>query len=126
MARLWPVFVRAHHAGLAGFQTRSAWLKRRKCPICAREVRQRKVGWLPSGSQRYGCYLYGCRYTPEKKHHTCNTRARQKAAPMGVDGTNLGRWTLRFHQDKNRLDIIPRGGNRWNLGSPPGGNKPAV
>jgi len=62
-----------------------------KCPKCASEVKQHKVGKLPSGSQRYRCYLCGCKYTPEKKPHTYSAEVRQKAVQMYVDGINLRR-----------------------------------
>jgi len=62
-----------------------------KCPKCASEVKQHKVGKLPSGSQRYRCYLCGCKYTPEKKMHSYSAEVRQKAVQMYVDGINLRR-----------------------------------
>lgn len=62
-----------------------------KCPKCAREDKQHKVGKLPSGSQRYRCYLCGCKYTPEKKAHAYSDEVRQKAVQLYVDGTNLRR-----------------------------------
>ena len=62
-----------------------------KCPKCASEVKQHKVGKLPSGSQRYRCYLCGCKYTPEKKQHSYGAEIRQKAVQMYVDGVNLRR-----------------------------------
>jgi transposase-like protein len=62
-----------------------------KCPKCASEIKQHKVGKLPSGSQRYRCYLCGYKYTPEKKTRSYNAEVRQKAVQMYVDGINLRR-----------------------------------
>src|SRR5512136_3234685 len=62
-----------------------------RCPKCASEVKQHKVGKLSSGSQRYRCYLCGCKYTPEKKPHSYSAEIRQKAVQMYVDGINLRR-----------------------------------
>jgi len=62
-----------------------------RCPKCASEVKQHKVGKLPSGSQRYRCYLCGCKYTPEKKPHSYSAEVRRKAVQMYVDGINLRR-----------------------------------
>jgi transposase-like protein len=62
-----------------------------KCPKCASEVKQHKVGRNASGSQRYRCYLCGCKYTPEKKPHAYDAVIRQKAVQLYVDGMNLRR-----------------------------------
>ena len=62
-----------------------------KCPKCGSEEKQHKVGKLPSGSQRYRCYLCGCKYTPEKKPHSYDEEFRKKAVQLYVDGMNLRR-----------------------------------
>ena len=62
-----------------------------KCPRCASEIKQHKIGKNPSGSQRYRCYLCGCKYTPEKKPFAYDEKFRQKAVQMYVDGINLRR-----------------------------------
>jgi transposase len=62
-----------------------------KCPKCGSEEKQHKVGKLPSGSQRYRCYLCGCKYTPEKKPHSYDEEFRKKAVQLFVDGMNLRR-----------------------------------
>jgi len=62
-----------------------------KCPKCESEVKQHKVGKNTSGSQRYRCYLCGCKYTPEKKPHSYDPEFRQRAVQLYVDGMNLRR-----------------------------------
>ena len=62
-----------------------------KCPKCGSEEKQHKVGKNPSGSQRYRCYLCGCKYTPEKKPHSYDEAFRKKAVQLYVDGMNLRR-----------------------------------
>jgi transposase len=62
-----------------------------KCPKCGSEEKQHKVGKLPSGSQRYRCYLCGCKYTPEKKPYSYDEEFRKKAVQLYVDGMNLRR-----------------------------------
>ena len=62
-----------------------------KCPKCGKEEKQHKVGKLPSGSQRYRCYLCGCKYTPEKKPYSYDEEFRKKAVQLYVDGMNLRR-----------------------------------
>jgi transposase-like protein len=62
-----------------------------KCPKCDSEIKQHKIGKNPCGSQRYRCYLCGCKYTPDKKAHAYDKAFRQKAVQMYVDGINLRR-----------------------------------
>jgi len=62
-----------------------------KCPKCGSEERQHKVGKNPWESQRYRCYLCGCKYTPEKKLHSYDAQFRQKTVQLYVDGMNLRR-----------------------------------
>ncbi len=57
-----------------------------KCPKCASEHKQHKIGKLPSGSQRYQCYLCGCKYTPEKKPRGYPQEIRQKALQLVLEG----------------------------------------
>lgn len=62
-----------------------------KCPKCGREEKQNKVDKNPSGSQRYRCYMCGCKYTPEKKSCSYDEEFREKAVQLHVDGMNLRR-----------------------------------
>ena len=63
-----------------------------KCPKCGSEIKQHKVGKNASGSQRYRCYLCGCKDTPEKKPHAYDATFRQKAVQLYIDGMNLRRF----------------------------------
>ncbi|MCX7608673.1 MAG: helix-turn-helix domain-containing protein, partial [Anaerolineales bacterium] len=78
----------------------------RKCSKCASEVKQPKVGKLPSGSQRYRCSLCGCKYTPEKKPHAYSLEVRQKAVQMYVDGAN-------FRRIARHLGVNPQSVANW-------------
>jgi transposase-like protein len=63
----------------------------RKCPKCARETKQHKIGFTQSGSQRYKCQHCECRYTPEPKPHGYPDEVRQRAVRMYLDGLNFRR-----------------------------------
>ena len=62
-----------------------------KCPKCARVDKQHKIGKTAAGSQRYRCYLCGCKYTPVKKARGYSPEVRQEAVQLYVDGMNLRR-----------------------------------
>jgi transposase-like protein len=62
-----------------------------KCPKCGSNDKQHKIGKTRAGSQRYRCYLCGCKYTPLKKPHGYGSEIRQKAIQLYVDGMNLRR-----------------------------------
>jgi transposase-like protein len=74
-----------------------------KCPKCESIVKQHKVGKNASGSQRYRCYLCGCKYTPDKKPHAYSVEVRQKAVQLYVDGMNLRR--IGRHLDVNHQSV---------------------
>src|SRR5512141_1236221 len=61
------------------------------CPHCQRSEQQVKVGFNPSGSQRYLCKDCRRKYTPERKPRGYAEAIRQAAVQMYVDGTNLRR-----------------------------------
>ena len=62
-----------------------------RCPKCKRSDKQHKVGQTRAGSQRYRCYLCGCKYTPVRKVHGYSAELRRKAIRLYVDGMNLRR-----------------------------------
>lgn len=62
-----------------------------RCPKCESEEKQHKIGKTVAGSQRYRCYLCGCKYTPAKKPRGYSFEIRQKAIQLYVDGMNLRR-----------------------------------
>ena len=79
-----------------------------KCPKCGSEEKQHKVGKNPSGSQRYRCYVCGCKYTPEKKPHSYDEAFRKKAVQLYVDGMNLRRIGRHLGvQSSKRIGLIP-------------------
>src|SRR3972149_11442357 len=61
------------------------------CPRCQQTERQNKVGKTQSGSQRYCCMQWGCKYTPEPKQHGYPDEVRKQALQLYVDGMNLRR-----------------------------------
>jgi transposase len=62
-----------------------------KCPHGHRSDQQVKVGFNPSGSQRYRCN--GCRrkYTPEPAAHGYSEAIRRQALQLYIDGMNYRR-----------------------------------
>jgi len=62
-----------------------------KCPRCESTSKQHKIGKTTAGSQRYRCYLCGCKYTPIQKARGYRSELRQKAIQLYVDGMNLRR-----------------------------------
>jgi transposase-like protein len=62
-----------------------------KCPKCASVDKQHKIGKTAAGSQRYRCYLCGCKYTPIKKARGYSPEVHQEAIQLYVDGMNLRR-----------------------------------
>jgi transposase-like protein len=63
----------------------------KKCPHCQDEQQQVKIGYNPSGSQRYLCKVCRRKYTPEPKEHGYSQAVRQVALKLYVDGMNLRR-----------------------------------
>jgi transposase len=61
------------------------------CPRCEETRTQHKIGKTPAGSQRYRCYVCGCKYTPVKKVRGYGPEMRRKAVQLYVDGMNLRR-----------------------------------
>lgn len=62
-----------------------------RCPRCESTTKRHKIGKSSAGSQRYRCYLCGCKYTPIKKTRGYSGEVRQKAMQLYVDGMNLRR-----------------------------------
>jgi len=62
-----------------------------KCPRCESTTKQHKIGKTSAGSQRYRCYVCGCKYTPVKKARGYPAEVRQKAVQLYVDGMNQRR-----------------------------------
>jgi transposase-like protein len=61
------------------------------CPYCSDTQRQVKVGFNPSGTQRYLCKACGRKYTPEPKFQGYGDDLRRQAVRLYVDGLNLRR-----------------------------------
>jgi len=61
------------------------------CPHCHHRDRQLKVGWNPSGSQRYQCAFCRRQYTPHPTPQGYDDTIRQQAIRFYVDGMNLRR-----------------------------------
>lgn len=62
-----------------------------ECPHCHRSDQQVKVGFNPSGSQRYRCNGCGRKYTPEPAPHGYPEALRRQAVQGYVDGMNFRR-----------------------------------
>jgi transposase-like protein len=62
-----------------------------KCPKCNSTEKQHKIGKTAAGSQRYRCYLCGCKYTPIQKARCYGSEVRQEAVRLYIDGMNLRR-----------------------------------
>jgi len=61
------------------------------CPHCYRSEQQVKVGYNPSGSQRYKCKVCARKYTPERKPQGYAPEIRAAAVRQAVDGGNYRR-----------------------------------
>jgi transposase-like protein/IS1 family transposase len=61
----------------------------RKCPRCANETKQHKIGFTQSGSQRYKWEHCSRRYTPVPKAAGYPEALRQRAVRMYLDGLNF-------------------------------------
>src|SRR5687767_9913772 len=61
------------------------------CPHCQRSEQQVKVGYNPSGSQRYLCRACRRKYTPEPTARGYSEAVRQEALRLYVDGMNQRR-----------------------------------
>ena len=62
-----------------------------KCPQCASNKQQHKVGKTRAGSQRLRCYACKHTYTPKKKPRGYPVEVRRRAMRFYVDGMNLRR-----------------------------------
>ena len=62
-----------------------------KCPHCAHTDGQLKIGFNPSGSQRYLCKTCQRKYTPEPKPQGYAEAVHRQALALYVDGMNLRR-----------------------------------
>src|SRR5436190_22237923 len=62
-----------------------------KCPHCASEAQQIKIGFSRSGSQRWLCKVCRRQYTPESKQHGYGEAMHQPALAHHVDGLNYRR-----------------------------------
>jgi transposase-like protein len=62
-----------------------------RCPHCQGSERQVKVGYNPSGSQRYLCRACGRKYTPVPSVHGYSEPVRQEALRLYGDGMNQRR-----------------------------------
>jgi transposase-like protein len=62
-----------------------------KCPHCHRSDQQVKVGFNPSGSQRYLCKHCRRKHTPEPVQRGYDDAVRRQALQWYVDGMNFRR-----------------------------------
>ena len=62
-----------------------------QCPHCQRTEQQVKVGYNPSGSQRYLCRACQRKYTPQPKEAGYPEALRRQALALYVDGLNYRR-----------------------------------
>jgi transposase len=60
-----------------------------RCPKCDSTTRQDKIGKTEAGSQRYKCFVCGCRYTPVKKPRGYDPEMRRQAVDLYINGMNL-------------------------------------
>jgi transposase-like protein len=61
------------------------------CPSCHDTDRQVKVGFNPSGTQRFLCKACGRKYPPQPKFQGYGDDIRRQAVRLCVDGLNLRR-----------------------------------
>ena len=61
------------------------------CPHCQQTEKQVKVGFNPSGSQRYLCRFCQRKYTPYPHEVGHKASLRQQAIKMSLDGLNQRR-----------------------------------
>jgi len=60
-----------------------------KCPRCGAREKQYKVGFNPSGSQKYRCYVCGKNYTPEPTPNGYPPEVRLKAIQLYLEGNSF-------------------------------------
>src|SRR5262245_24542976 len=77
-----------------------------KCPHCQKADQQVKVGFNPSGSQRYLCKGCQRKYTPLPKEQDYNDDLRQQAVRLYVDGLN-------FRRIARQLNVHHQNGINW-------------
>ncbi len=61
------------------------------CPYCHDTKHQVKVGFNPSGTQRFLCKACHRKYTPQPKRQGYDDETRRQALRLYVDGMNLRR-----------------------------------
>jgi transposase-like protein len=76
------------------------------CPHCQRTEQQVKIGFNPSGSQRYRCKVCRRKYTPKPKPQGYSAALRQRAVQMYVDGLN-------FRRIARHLKVAPQSVVNW-------------
>ncbi len=76
------------------------------CPYCHGPDQQVKVGFNPSGSQRYLCKLCTRKYTPKPNTQGYSAALRQRAVQMYVDGLN-------FRRIARHLRVAPQSVVNW-------------
>ena len=60
-----------------------------KCPRCQAKEKQNKVGFNPSGSQKYRCYECGKNYTPNPNENGYPAEIRLRAIQMYLEGNSF-------------------------------------
>lgn len=60
-----------------------------KCPKCASETMQHKIGKTKAGSQRYKCSACNIRYTPIKKRRGYKPEMHQQVLRLYKEGMNM-------------------------------------
>ena len=60
-----------------------------KCPRCQAKEKQCKVGFNPSGSQKYRCYECGKNYTPNPNENGYSAEIRLKAIQLYLEGNSF-------------------------------------
>ena len=76
------------------------------CTSCQRHDKQVKVGFNPSGSQRYQCKVCKRKYTPKPNPQGYSAALRQRAVRMYVDGLN-------FRRIARLLKVAPQSVVNW-------------
>lgn len=60
-----------------------------KCPRCQAKEKQNKVGFNPSGSQKYRCYECGKNYTPKPNENGYPAEVRLQAIRLYLEGNSF-------------------------------------
>ena len=70
-----------------------------KCPHCQNTEQQVKIGFTPSGSQRYLCKACRHKYTPKPKTQGYSEAIKRAVVQQAVDGGNYRRIGRMFGVD---------------------------